>query len=235
MSCSSESTGLKPAMLSEKPSFTQICNLLSRSLKEKGSFRDLPLGMTCNGETNGTPQVPPTTMDLFPVDGKSGDVSGRTVGAPRNLRSMDLFPQRAGFSVPAPKDDAPKRVDCSTATNMNKFEPHIAQMTIFYANKSSSQTNSFNPTPFTSSGARSPIESSIGVPHTSKAGQPAQRPVPGVAADLPIARRASLHRFLEKRKDRITSKAPYQITSSATSPSESGDSKSWLGLAAQSP
>ncbi|KAE8700353.1 Pectin lyase-like superfamily protein isoform 1 [Hibiscus syriacus] len=227
MSCSSEYTGLKQAMLSEKPSFTQTCNLLSRC------------------------RLRPWTY--FPSS-KSGDVSGRTVGAPRNLRSMDLFPQRAGFSVPAPKDVALKRVGCSTVTNMNKFEPQAAQMTIFYggqvivfndfpadktkeirliANKSSSQTNSFNPTPFTSSRARSPIESSVGVPPTSKAGQPAHRPYPG--ADLPIARRASLHRFLEKRKDRITSKAPYQITSSAASPSEAGNSKSWLGLAAQSP
>ncbi|GMI92650.1 jasmonate-zim-domain protein 1 [Hibiscus trionum] len=248
MSCSSESTGLKPAMLPEKPSFAQTCNLLTQYLKEKGSFGDLSLGMTCNAETNGTPQVPPTTMNLFPVDNKSGDVSSRTVGAPRNLGSMDLFPQQAGFSAPAPKDDVRKRVD-SSVTNTNMFEPPTAQMTIFYggqvivfndfpadkakeimllASKSSSQTKSSNPTPFTSSRTRSPIESRIGVPPTSKAVQPARRPVPG---DLPIARRASLHRFLEKRKDRITTQAPYQITSSAAS----RDSKSWLGLAAQSP
>nr|GMC47619.1 protein TIFY 10B-like isoform X2 [Ipomoea batatas] len=31
------------------------------------------------------------------------------------------------------------------------------------------------------------------------------------AADLPIARRSSLHRFLEKRKDRAIARAPYQV------------------------
>ncbi|KAE8667092.1 hypothetical protein F3Y22_tig00112452pilonHSYRG00055 [Hibiscus syriacus] len=252
MSCSSESTGLKPAMLLEKPSFAQTCNLLSQYLKEKGSFGDLSLGMTCKVETNGTPQVPPTTMNLFPVDDKSGDVCGRSNGAPRNLGSMDLFPEGAGFSALAPKDGVRKRVKWSV-TNTKKCEPQTAQMSIFYggqvisfndfpadkakeimllASKSSSQTNSVNPTPFTSSRATSPIEFSFGVPPTSKSVQPAQIPVPG---DLPMARRASLHRFLEKRKDRITSKAPYQITSSAASPSKSGDSMSWLGLGAPSP
>ncbi|KAK8547302.1 hypothetical protein V6N13_098015 [Hibiscus sabdariffa] len=245
MSCSSESTGLKPVMLPEKPSFAQTCNLLSQYLKEKGSFGDLSLGVTCNAETNGTPQVPPTTINLFPVDDKSGDVCSRTIGAPRNLGSMDLFPQR---SAPAPKDNVRKRVDCSV-TNKNMFEPQPAQMTIFYggqvivfndfpadkakeimllAGKSSSKTKSFNPSPCTGS----PIESRIRIPPTSKAVQPAPRPIPG---DLPIARRASLHRFLEKRKDRITTQAPYQITSSAALPSKSSNSKSWLGLAAQSP
>ncbi|KAE8675977.1 putative polygalacturonase-like [Hibiscus syriacus] len=253
MSCSSESAGMKPAMLPEKPSFAQTCNLLRQYLKEKGSFGDISLGMTCNVETNETPRVLPTTMNLFPVvDDKSGDVCSRTVGARRNLRSMELFPQGAGLSAPAPKDDVQRRVECSV-TNTKKSEPQTAQMTIFYggqvvsfsdfpadkakeimllASKSSSQTDNVNPTLFTSSRTTSPIESSFGVPPISKSVQPAQRPVPG---DLPIARRASLHRFLEKRKDRITTKAPYLITSSAASPSKSGDSKSWLGLAAPSP
>ncbi|XP_019196449.1 PREDICTED: protein TIFY 10a-like [Ipomoea nil] len=31
------------------------------------------------------------------------------------------------------------------------------------------------------------------------------------ASDLPIARRSSLHRFLEKRKDRAIARAPYQV------------------------
>ena len=49
------------------------------------------------------------------------------------------------------------------------------------------------------------------------------------ASDLPIARKASLARFLEKRKDRITSRSPYQVEDV----SKQDDSKSWLGLGAQ--
>ena len=179
------------------------------------------------GYVAGTPEMLRPTMILFPSNEKSGDVCGRNVAAPRNLRSMDLFPQQAGFSSPVDKDDGLKMVD-SSVTSMNKFaavEPQTAQMTIFYggqvivfndfpadkakeimllASKGSSQNNSFNPipaktnTPFTSSIARSPIESGIGVPPTSNVVpnfinnatqeciQPAQRPIPGGNPHCPL-------------------------------------------------
>ncbi|PKA54056.1 Protein TIFY 10B [Apostasia shenzhenica] len=48
---------------------------------------------------------------------------------------------------------------------------------------------------------------------------------------MPIARRASLHRFLEKRKDRISSSAPYEVNGS---PEEATSTKPvchpWLAL-----
>ncbi|RVX05367.1 Protein TIFY 10B [Vitis vinifera] len=62
-----------------------------------------------------------------------------------------------------------------------------------------------------------------------------QRPAQPVACELPIARKASLHRFLEKRKDRITARAPYNISNSPAGPHKPAESKSWLGLAAKSP
>ncbi|KAL2327246.1 hypothetical protein Fmac_020673 [Flemingia macrophylla] len=48
-----------------------------------------------------------------------------------------------------------------------------------------------------------------------------QAPSKSVVCDLPLARKASLHRFLEKRKDR----APYQTSNSMP----------WLTLAPNSP
>ncbi|CAK9155188.1 unnamed protein product [Ilex paraguariensis] len=57
-----------------------------------------------------------------------------------------------------------------------------------------------------------------------------------IVTDLPIKRKASLTRFLEKRKDRINSKAPYQISDSTAVPlSKPAERRSWIGLAAQSP
>ncbi|ONM22172.1 Protein TIFY 10B [Zea mays] len=63
------------------------------------------------------------------------------------------------------------------------------------------------------------------------------RPSHDSLSDLPIARRNSLHRFLEKRKDRITAKAPYQQVNSSVVGVEAskqaagaGVEKPWLGL-----
>lgn len=46
-----------------KPSFSQTCSRLSRYLKEKGSFGDLTLGMTCKPDLNGK-----QPLDLFSFD-----------------------------------------------------------------------------------------------------------------------------------------------------------------------
>ncbi|GMI97856.1 jasmonate-zim-domain protein 1 [Hibiscus trionum] len=248
MSCSPEFRGQKPARSPEKSSFTQICSLLSQYLKEKGSL------LTCNIEGNGNPEMllrPCPTMNLFPVNEESGDDSGCNFAETRKPRSME-----PRTMWPVPNDDAPKRVDSSVATmnNVAAVEPRTAQMTIFYggqvivfndfpadkakeimllAGKGSSQSNSINPNPAHMNA--SPVESGIGVPPTSNFSntvtqdcvRSAHRPIPG--GDLPIARRASLHRFLEKRKDRITTRAPYQTGNLGP------DIKPWLGLAARSP
>ena len=61
----SEISGQKPAKLPEKSSaFSQACSLLSQYLKEKGSFGDLTLGMTCNIEAAGVYLFPNLSFDF---------------------------------------------------------------------------------------------------------------------------------------------------------------------------
>ncbi|CAJ2645904.1 protein TIFY 10a-like [Trifolium pratense] len=60
--------------------------------------------------------------------------------------------------------------------------------------------------------------------------------VPPVIYDLPMTRKASLHRFLEKRKNRIAARAPYQATYQAATLNKTIDeSMAWLSLTPQSP
>ncbi|KAJ1439947.1 protein TIFY 10B-like [Sesbania bispinosa] len=81
----SEFSGQKPARAPEKSTFSQTCSLLSQYIKEKGSFGDLTLGITCN-----TPnQVSATTMNLFPT--KENNIT------PKNLTAMDLLSPQAAY------------------------------------------------------------------------------------------------------------------------------------------
>ncbi|XP_060188134.1 protein TIFY 10A-like [Lycium barbarum] len=196
----------------QKSHFSQTCSLLSQYLKEKGSFGDLSLGINRNFDSTGS-----TTMDLLP----------------KIEKSMNLFPEQA-------------------AAMNTESEPEKAQMTIFYAG----QVIVFNDFPAdkakdimlmagasTTNNAQNQINNSPCAMVPPKQAESVvdlvnpQMPSQPTVSDLPIARRASLTRFLEKRKDRLTTKAPYQISNfhkQAASPKVE-ENKAWLGLGAEFP
>ncbi|XP_058215541.1 protein TIFY 10A [Rhododendron vialii] len=240
MSSSSEiaDSGRFAGQRPEKSSnFSQTCSLLSQYLKEKGSFGDLGLGMSTAATA--------TTMNLFPMAEKPGEVSTRnSPPMSRSFSSMDLFPLQSGFD-----------------SSVKKSEPETAQMTIFYAGQvivfndltadkakevmllASKGSTHNSPSTFASTAVQKPNEQTNLIPTSSSPVVPnfgnnmmqecIQRAPQPIVSDLPIARKASLTRFLEKRKDRITAKAPYQTSNSKASPPKPAESKSWLGLAAQ--
>ncbi|KAI3949798.1 hypothetical protein MKW92_039988 [Papaver armeniacum] len=196
--------------------FSQTCNLLSQYMKEnKGSFG-------------------PTAMNL-----SSSSPAAPVMGVPSPLfynreanKSMDLFPQRTGFGP-------------TTTASAETKKPEAAQMTIFYGGK----VLVFDDLPVEKAKEVmnfaknfSPVVSNSVVdvlPPPRPVQQPQQQVQQRQLGDLPIARKASLHRFLEKRKDRINAKAPYQVTGSPitksgqTQASKVDESKSWLGLSSQ--
>ncbi|KAL6974632.1 hypothetical protein U1Q18_028816 [Sarracenia purpurea var. burkii] len=238
-------------------SFSQTCNLLSQYLKEKGTFVDLGLGMTTSFEAKGS-----STMNLFPVAEKSGEVPGISIrnaaSMSPNLTSMELFPLQSGFASNFSMEKLPKEVD----SRVTKSGPETAQMTIFYAGQVivfndfpedkakevmllAGKGSPHNPaTAFASTQLHKPVEPTRPTPTTVVPNfgndviqEPAQRPPQPYVSDLPIARKASLTRFLEKRKDRIIARAPYNTSNSdsTSSPPKPAESKPWLGLSAQSP
>ncbi|OVA08319.1 Tify [Macleaya cordata] len=270
--------GRKPVRLPEKSNFSQTCSMLSHYLKEKGSFGDLTLGMTCNleekekSETFG--QMTEKKMNnLLPNTKISGDYpvvphrSGAASSSCKVKKSMDLFPQDAGFGSTLSMEDVPKKaVDFRPVK-----EPETApQMTIFYAGKvlvfdnfpqnkvkeiMQLATSNLTSSPVTQTNGTSAsttvngngndqqLNSSSGL-NASASNFPSginnstkESSVQAKLSGLPIARKASLHRFLEKRKDRIGARAPYEVNSlmsGAPPPAKAEESKMWLGLASES-
>ncbi|XP_019463850.1 PREDICTED: protein TIFY 10A-like isoform X2 [Lupinus angustifolius] len=227
MSTLSEISDVSGQKLPEKSTFSQTCSLLSQFLREKGGYGDLNFGMTCTSETNGSPETSClSAMDLFPT--KENNIT------PPNLITMDLLSPPTAYT-PQTTKEVPTLINPSAFKSVDK-EPKSAQLTIFYGG----QVIVYDDFPANKveeimSLARKGISQSH---NTSVYGhtltQPSMIPNTPIVCDLPIARKASLHRFLEKRKDRITAKAPYQTSNPMAAPTKPAESMAWLGLAAKS-
>ncbi|KEH32425.1 jasmonate zim-domain protein [Medicago truncatula] len=172
MSTSSDISGLSGNKLtksSEKPTFSQTCNLLRQYLKEKkGSFEGFNLHTPeTNGSSPGSSSHSGITMDLFPTN-----------VTPKNLTTMDFFFPRV--------------------VNPMVKEPETAQLTMFY----NGQVIVLDDFP------AEKVEElkSFARTQTQHSDVPTMIPQqPPSLIDMPIARKASLRRFMEKRKDRYAS------------------------------
>ncbi|KAL5196879.1 hypothetical protein ABZP36_000391 [Zizania latifolia] len=211
-------------------SFAVACSLLSRYVRQNGGAA-AELGLGIRGEAE--PQRAPATMSLLP--GAEADE------AERKKETMELFPQSAGFGLQ----------DAATAREQ---EQEKRQLTIFYAGKvlvfndfpadkakglmqlaskgSPVVHNVTAPAPATvTDNAKDNMAVPAPVSSLPTAQVDAQKPARANASDMPIARKASLHRFLEKRKDRLNAKTPYQASPpDATPVKKEAESQPWLGL-----
>ncbi|XP_066400356.1 protein TIFY 10b-like [Miscanthus floridulus] len=211
-------------------SFAVACSLLSRFVRQNGAAA-AELGLGIKGEVE--QQRTPATINLLP--GAEGEE------AERRKETMELFPQSAGFGV---KDAAAPR------EQENKEKPK--QLTIFYGGKvlvfdDFPADKAKNLMQLASKG--SPVVQNVVLPQPaapaavtdkavlapvislSAAQADAKKPARTNASDMPIMRKASLHRFLEKRKDRLNAKTPYQISPSDAAPvKKEPESQAWLGL-----
>ncbi|CAL9781475.1 unnamed protein product [Musa acuminata subsp. burmannicoides] len=210
-----------------RTNFAVTCTLLSQYIKEKGSIADLGLGIAQDAAIGKSESVrPPTTMSVIPA----ADLCRGEDGA------KELFPQS---------------VDLGPAVLEDAREAARGQLTIFYGGKVlvfdnfpaekakdlmqlATKGNSASQNSVSSRSVSVSYQTSTLVPitannslvpqvHMSRSAQPN-------LPDLPIARKASLQRFLEKRKDRINARSPYQVSASPEMGINREDNKSWLGL-----
>ncbi|WZY98243.1 hypothetical protein YC2023_070572 [Brassica napus] len=196
----------------------------------------------------GMSRKPTTTMSLFPCEASNVG----SMAAAQDVKPKNLFPRQPSFSSSSssiPKEVVPKMTQTTTTRSL-KPEPQTAPLTIFYggqvivfndfsAEKAKEVMNlASKGTANTFTGFKSTLNNNIAptpnqVPHLMKTASqdPKQTSSAAMACELPIARRASLHRFLAKRKDRVTSKAPYQLSDPAkafSKPQTGNSTTSWL-------
>lgn len=180
-------TTMAAAKENSKSSFAVTCGLLSRYLRENkgGALQGLAgLGMAPPATAiEGGAFQPPTTMNLL---------SGLEEPRPDTV-DVQLAVDR-GQLLQTPTGNQDDRAE------------YAQQLTIFYGGKVVVVDN------FPSSEVKALLQmaNAAGDAAVDRAvPQSLPGPAEGNLPDLPIARRNSLHRFLEKRKGRITAKAPY--------------------------
>ncbi|KAI3880681.1 hypothetical protein MKX03_008092 [Papaver bracteatum] len=219
--------------------FSQTCDLLSEYIKgNKGGFGPPAMNLSSSASTSSV-GISPSAYN-------------------QEVKSMGLFPQQhASFG----------RTPNTLGTNNKSESP---QMTIFYGGKimvldnlsvdSAKQVLGFAEnfsgsytvnTKETSSNNFATannilIRKDLLPPNHPQQQQPIASTSSSLyinASDVPAAKNHSLHRFLAKRKERISARAPYQVkASSSSTPKDSqaqankemDESKTWLGLGLKS-
>ncbi|KAL3642878.1 hypothetical protein CASFOL_013693 [Castilleja foliolosa] len=210
-----------------RSNFSQMCTLLSQYLKEKGSFGDLKLGLNRSLESKGSAAE---TMNLLPMIENSVPSSGSGSGSGNLNEPSTFFHQQALVDSDETQKSAQMTIFyAGQVIVFDNFPADKANDIMNLASKSSTVQNHPNAAFPPPHAAQIPAVSSTGVHHVVPAHRSPQTPLD---SDLPIARKNSLARFLEKRKDRVTANAPYPVTKSAKLPATA---EAWLGLAPELP
>ncbi|KAK6941276.1 Tify domain [Dillenia turbinata] len=238
---------------SEKSSFSQTCSLLSQYLKEKkGSFGDLSLGINCNvvePNSTGTRETfrqTAITMNLFPEEAgfsssdsehniiNTVDSSSSKGGSAMEPESAQMTIFYAGQVIVFNNFSADKAKEImQLASKCCSPKPHTSTLV---APNLANNPNESSVTQFSHSGSHpipclgnNLIQDRLPQRQTLPLPQPPLAPQ-RIVSNLRMSRKHSLQRFLEKRKDRITARAPFQLSKPESAPQKPAESKSWLGL-----
>jgi len=217
------STGQTP----ENSSFSRRCTLLSRYLKEKGSFGNIDIGLArksdlelvgksdLRGQQNGIKKA--ETSDITPCGliqklsvgeastssgGKARDTNlsisepAKVVPEPGNSQLTIFFGGRVIVYNEFPEDKAKQIMEVAKEASPVVVDSKNTHKHMNLDMNVSNQSNIEIPDLNEPSSSENNEDHQTGQPH-----QAVER----------IARRASLHRFFSKRKDRAVARAPYQV------------------------
>ncbi|KAG7589874.1 CO/COL/TOC1 conserved site [Arabidopsis suecica] len=213
----SSSTGQGP----EKSNFSQRCSLLSRYLKEKGSFGNINMGLArisdlelagkfdLKGQQNVIKKAETRPLEVIQKlsVGEASTISGnkaiyvdlsepeKAVPKPGHSQLTIFFGGKVMVFNEFPEDKAKEIMEVAKEANhvaVDSKKNTQSDMNLDMNNKSTVVIPDLNEP--TSSGNNEDQE-------TGQQHQVVER----------IARRASLHRFFAKRKDRAVARAPYQV------------------------
>ncbi|CAI9267613.1 unnamed protein product [Lactuca saligna] len=203
----------KPPM--KKTSFTQTCNQLSVFLKERGSLKDLHRGINPKFDDTEKSPAAMTTVDLL----SNMEKQGQNTAQAQADNSMNLLPRNDTLDYFTTLEDSTNKIVSS------KSESKTAQMTIFYngqvivfddmpADRARDVMLAAESFPPSNGKVDTGVELTSTSNHSSDvhgSNQPIHVQFQANGLDLPIARRASLHKFLAKRKERAAVRSPYQL------------------------
>ncbi|RZC89977.1 hypothetical protein C5167_029043 [Papaver somniferum] len=213
-----------------KPKFTRTCSMLSQYLKQNGSFGDLSREMTCSTpQLDEKKEETPITMNLLPADDfpakpvpevKPMDLFPQDTGYVRSLSMKEPVKETVpAKEVVKPTQDGGTSMTIFYAGQVlvfDKLPKDKAKEIMDYADVINSITTPNTPPAIEKLIVNSPcivdlnsplasdvpVAVSAGIGSSSKANLDSGEEKMAKQNHVPIARKASLHRFLEKRKDR---------------------------------
>ncbi|GJX81240.1 TIFY 10A-like protein [Tanacetum coccineum] len=198
----------------EKSKFAQTCNRLSLFLKEKRNLRDLSFEINAKLDPKGvkenSPVIAPleaTTIDLL------SNIDNQGEKLPQEDKTANSIPEYVILDSSCEIEDDTIVASSSKAAQK---QAKAAQMTIFYGGKvvvlddvPADRARDMMLVAQNGSSSNNKTDDKQ-VELASKSKETIIHPeLKAKDSDLPIARRASLHKFLAKRKDRANVRAPY--------------------------
>ncbi|CAN6935259.1 unnamed protein product [Brassica oleracea] len=213
------STGQAP----EKSNFNRRCSLLSRYLKEKGSFGDIDIGLARKSDPqlagnnnhraqqNAIKKANISESRPFKLTQKQLSV-GETSTSSRG-KAIDVVYLSEPRNVPEPKNSQLTIFFGSKVIVYNEFPEDKAKEIIEAAKEAnpvvvdSKKTQNLD---MNINNERNVVIPDLNEPTSSGNNDDRQTKEEHQVVER-IARRASLHRFFAKRKDRAVARAPYQV------------------------